>query len=133
MQNSLIDEVSKIVHINEIVDKKYMKKIISENFTIKKDNLVKKLNSINYCSFDKIKQKDDVSIISAKDILNFFIDNRYGVLDIVSKNKNSNLSMIEWTRLFKVRNIKNWFNYFFVISVLTKMMATQNIPNQSDE
>jgi hypothetical protein len=125
MQNFSFEDINKFVYLNQIIDKDYFNEIVLDNFVIRKDKLIEKLKNINYSSFDNITTKEDIKNIRVNNLVNFIIDNRYGALEIVSKKNKTNLSKIQWTKLIKIRNIKKWFNYFFIVSVMTKILASQ--------
>lgn len=118
-----LSELNNLIQINNIFNIDYVKSIIINNFIIDKDRLIHKLNNLNYVSFNHIKSRDDVINITKGDILNFIIDNRHGLNEIIQCKDVSKLSKIRVSSVIRFDNIKNWFNYLYIISIITKSIA----------
>lgn len=112
-----------VININEMIDSPNLKKEINNFFIIDRDNIMYILNNINYRAFDDIKDENDMKKMSFMHVINFIVDNRYGVTSAVQLRPNMSISEFPFSKVIKVKNIKSWFNYLEIISILTHMAA----------
>jgi len=112
-----------VININEMIDSPNLKKEINNFFIIDRDNIMHILNNINYRAFDDIKDENDMKKMSFMHVINFIVDNRYGVTSAVQLRPNMSISEFPFSKVIKVKNIKSWFNYLEIISILTHMAA----------
>ena len=112
-----------VINFNEVVDNSNLQSEINKFFVIDRDNIMYILNNINYRAFDDIKDENDMKNISFMHVINFMVDNRYGVSSAIKIRPNMNISDFPFSRVIKIKNIKRWFNYLELISILTHMAA----------
>ena len=112
-----------VININEMIDSPSLKKEINNFFIIDRDNIMYILNNINYRAFDDIKDENDMKNMSFMHVVNFIVDNRYGVSSAVKLRPNMSISEFPFSKVIKVKNIKSWFNYLEIISILTHLAA----------
>lgn len=112
-----------VINFSEVVDNSNLQSEINKFFIIDRDNIMYILNNINYRAFDDIKDENDMKNISFMHVVNFIVDNRYGVSSAIKIRPNMNISEFPFSRIIKIKNIKRWFNYLELISILTHMAA----------
>jgi hypothetical protein len=112
-----------VINFSEVVDNSNLQSEINKFFVIDRDNIMYILNNINYRAFDDIKDENDMKNISFMHVINFMVDNRYGVSSAIKIRPNMNISDFPFSRVIKIKNIKRWFNYLELISILTHMAA----------
>jgi len=112
-----------VINFSEVVDNSNLQSEINNFFLIDRDNIMYILNNINYRAFDDIKDENDMKNVSFMHVINFIVDNRYGVSSAIKVRPNMNISDFPFSRIIKIKNIKKWFNYLELISILTHMAA----------
>ena len=112
-----------VINFSEVVDNSNLQSEINKFFVIDRDNIMYILNNINYRAFDDIKDENDMKNVSFMHVINFIVDNRYGVSSAIKVRPNMNISDFPFSRIIKIKNIKKWFNYLELISILTHMAA----------
>ena len=112
-----------VINFSEVVDNSNLQSEINNFFLIDRDNIMYILNNINYRAFDDIKDENDMKNVSFMHVINFIVDNRYGVSSAIKVRPNMNISDFPFSRIIKIKNIKKWFNYLELISILTHMSA----------
>lgn len=121
-----ITTLNEIVHINNIVNYKYIQEINQNILSIDYNILEKKINNINYECFDHINSFEDLNKLKFVDFLNFIIDNRYDLKNIVKFKNNKTISNIKFNRLLNYKDIRSWFNYYSIIAIVSKVLAQKN-------
>jgi hypothetical protein len=118
-----ITTINEIVHINNIVNYKYIQEINKNILSIDYNILENKINNIKYQCFDHINSFDDLNKLKVVDFINFLIDNRYDLKNIIKLKNNKNISDIQFKNLLNFKDIRSWFNYYSIIAIISKSLA----------
>lgn len=118
-----ITTINEVVHINNIVNYKYIQELNQNILSIDYLILERKIHNVRYECFDHIQSFEDLNKLKMIDILNFFIDNRYDLTNIVTFKKNKSISDIHFTKLVNIKDVKSWFNYYSIIAIISKSLA----------
>lgn len=118
-----ITTINDIIHFNKIINNNYIEHLHEKILTIDYEVLNYKINNMRYECFDHIQSFDDLHKLKVIDILNFIIDNRYNVNNIIHFKKNKSFSDIHFQKMLNLKNIKSWFNYYSLIAIVSKSLA----------
>lgn len=113
----------KIIRFKEIVNLEESTSILNDFFIFDKELFLEKIQNINYSAFNSIQTKEDLSQVSIFTILNFFVDNRYDLQNVIRMKQNKSFSEVPFKKLIKIKNYKQWFNYFGLVSLITGVLS----------
>ena len=112
-----------VINFNEVIDTSTLQHEINKYFIVDRDNIMYILNNINYRAFDDIREESDLRNISFMHLVNFVVDNRYGVSSAIKVRPDMRVSEFPFSKVVKIKNVKKWFNYLELISILTHMAS----------
>lgn len=118
-----ITTINDVVHFNNIINENYFEHLKSNILSIDYKILEYKINNVKYECFNHIKSFEDLNKLKFIDFLNFVIDNRYDLKNIIKFKQNKDLSDIHFTRLIDINNFRTWFNYYSIIAIISKSMS----------
>lgn len=124
-------EITKFINFKKVLNMDYVENMLSDVVKINDDAFENKMRSLNFIAFQDIKSQEDMKLITIRHLVDFIIDNRYGLSQIMKidmeklyryKIFNTNDS----DGIIMVQNIKNWVNYLPLISAVTHYMSIAN-------
>lgn len=121
-----ITTINDIVHFNNIVNYNYVSELQKNILSIDYEILESKINNVKYECFNHIQSFEDLNKLKIIDFVNFLIDNRYNVNNIIRFKDNKSFSDIHFNKLVNIQNFKSWFNYYSIIAIISKSMAQKN-------
>lgn len=118
-----ITTINDIVNFDNIINQNYLKELKKNILSIDYQILEYKINNMRYECFNHIQSFEDLNKLKFFDFINFIIDNRYDIQNLITFKDDKNLSDIEVTRLINIKNFNSWFNYYSIIAIISKSMA----------
>lgn len=118
-----ITTINDIVNFDNMINKNYMTELRKNILSIDYQILEYKINNMRYQCFNHIQSFEDLNKLKSLDFINFIIDNRYDIKNILTFKDDKSFSDIEVTKLINIKNFNSWFNFYSIVAIISKSMA----------